>query len=309
MIVLGRKHKFHPLEEEQIQKKFPNFIQIRYTDKTPEEVLEILEKQITTTSPNLIVLNTKAQIPKEIITYLTHLQFEKNIHYITIEHFLEKYLYKCYIPGDQKDISFLENVKPYTLPQYFLKRIIDYSIAIPLGIMTLPIMVYAAYRIKKESPDGPVFFKQKRVGKNGVEFECIKFRSMIPDAEKGKPQFASKDDPRVFKWGATMRKTRIDELPQIINVFKGEMHMIGPRPERKYWIEQFEKEIPYYNERHLIAPGITGWAQVMYPYGANAEDAKQKLMYDLYYIKTWSLWLEIKTAIKTIFVMLHKKGY
>ena len=307
MIVLGRKHKFHPLEEEQIQKKFPNFIQIRYTDKTPKEVLEILEKQITTTSPNLIVLNTKAQIPKEVITYLTHLQFEKNIHYITIEHFLEKYLYKCYIPEDQQDISFLENVKPYTLPQYLLKRIIDFSIAIPLGIMALPIMLYAAYRIKKESPDGPIFFKQKRVGKNGVEFECVKFRSMRTDIEYFN-HYTQEDDPRIFPWGAFMRKSRIDELPQLINVLKGEMHIIGPRAEWNELVENYEKQIPYYNERHLVAPGITGWAQVNYPYGKNIEDTLQKLMYDLYYIKNWSLWLEIKTAIKTALVMIGEKG-
>jgi lipopolysaccharide/colanic/teichoic acid biosynthesis glycosyltransferase len=169
-------------------------------------------------------------------------------------------------------------------------------------------MLYSAYRIKKESPDGPIFFKQKRVGLNGKEFVCVKFRSMIPDAEKGNPQFASKNDPRVFKWGETIRKTRIDELPQILNVLKGDMHFIGPRPERKVWTEQFEEQIPYYSERHLIKPGITGWAQVMYPYGVNTEDAKQKLMYDLYYIKHWSLLLEMKVLWKTIKVVLNKKG-
>jgi lipopolysaccharide/colanic/teichoic acid biosynthesis glycosyltransferase len=131
---------------------------------------------------------------------------------------------------------------------------------------------------------------------------------MSLDAEKHGAQFASANDTRVFPFGEFMRKTRIDELPQMLNVLKGEMHFVGPRPERKFWIEQFEKDIPYYNERHLVAPGITGWAQVMYPYGANVEDAKQKLMYDLYYIKHWSLWLEIKVLIKTVQVVLGKKG-
>ncbi len=308
MIVLGRKYKFTELEKETIQKLFPSFKQVRYTDKTPQEVLHLLQEELQTATPSTIVLNTKAKVPNEIISFLTTKQFENNIEFLTIEHFLEKYLHKCYIPEDQKDLAFLDNIKPYTTSQYILKRFIDYAVAIPLGFLTLPIMLYSAYRIKKESPDGDVFFKQKRVGRNGIEFECIKFRSMVPDAEKGKPRFASKDDPRVFNWGAVMRKTRIDELPQIINVLKGEMHMIGPRPERKYWVDQFEKEIPYYNERHLIAPGITGWAQVMYPYGENAEDAKQKLMYDLYYLKNWSLWLEVKTALKTALVMVGKKG-
>jgi lipopolysaccharide/colanic/teichoic acid biosynthesis glycosyltransferase len=151
-------------------------------------------------------------------------------------------------------------------------------------------------------------FKQLRIGLNGKDFKCNKFRSMNLDAEKNGAQFACIDDTRVFAFGEFMRKTRIDELPQMLNVFKGEMHLIGPRPERKIWTDKFEEIIPYYNERHLVRPGITGWAQVMYPYGENAEDAKQKLMYDLYYIKHWSLLLELKIVYKTIMVVLGRKG-
>ena len=151
-------------------------------------------------------------------------------------------------------------------------------------------------------------FKQERVGINNKEFKCIKYRSMRLDAEVCGAQFACQNDPRVFPWGEIMRKTRIDELPQMLNVLKGDMHLIGPRPERKFWIEQFEKEIPYYNERHLVRPGITGWAQVNYPYGSCIEDTKQKLMYDLYYIKHYSIWLDIKIIWKTILVVLGKKG-
>ncbi|WXG60768.1 sugar transferase [Campylobacter concisus] len=128
------------------------------------------------------------------------------------------------------------------------------------------------------------------------------------DAEKDGAKFPSKNDERVFEICEFMRKTRIDEVPQCINVLRGQMHLIGPRPERRYWINFFEKEIPYYNERHIVRPGITGWAQVNYPYGANTHDAKQKLMYDLYYIKHWSLWLEIKTMFKTFEIILGKKG-
>ena len=131
---------------------------------------------------------------------------------------------------------------------------------------------------------------------------------MTTDAEKDGPKWASKNDSRITGWGKIMRATRIDELPQLWNVLKGEMSFVGPRPEREYFIQQLEKEIPYYNERHLVRPGITGWAQVMYPYGANTEDAKQKLMYDLYYIKHWSIVLEIKVVWKTILVVLGKKG-
>ena len=120
--------------------------------------------------------------------------------------------------------------------------------------------------------------------------------------------YTQENDPRIFPWGNTMRKYRIDEIPQMINVIKGEMHTIGPRAEWNELVGKYIKEIPYYNERHIIAPGITGWAQVKYPYGENTEDAKQKLMYDLYYIKNWSMLLELKTAIKTVFVMVGKRG-
>ncbi|MFA7070704.1 MAG: sugar transferase, partial [Sulfurimonas sp.] len=128
------------------------------------------------------------------------------------------------------------------------------------------------------------------------------------NSDKDGAMFACEGDERVFPWGEIMRKTRIDELPQMLNVLRGEMHLIGPRPERKVWIEQFEKEIPYYNERHLVRPGITGWAQVNYRYASGVDDTKQKLMYDLYYIKHYSVWLDIKIIYKTIMVVLGRKG-
>ena len=138
------------------------------------------------------------------------------------------------------------------------------------------------------------------------EFGCCKFRTMHENSEFAK--YTKKDDNRVFPFGKFMRKTRIDELPQYINVLKGDMHLIGPRAEWSILVSEYEKEIPYYNERHLVRPGITGWAQVNYPYGENLYDTKQKLMYDLYYIKHWSLWLEIKVVFKTIWIVLGRKG-
>jgi len=199
------------------------------------------------------------------------------------------------------------NLKPYSKFEYFQKRLIDFTISIPLLLLTFPVILYSIYRIKKESPDGPILFKQKRVGKDEKEFYCYKFRSMRTDVDYFN-HYTQENDPRIFKWGKFMRKSRIDELPQLINVFKGEMHLIGPRAEWNELVKKYEKEIPDYHLRHIIAPGITGWAQVNYPYGANLEDTKQKQMYDLYYIKNWSLWLEIKTIFKTIKVMLRKEG-
>ncbi len=188
---------------------------------------------------------------------------------------------------------------------YFFKRVIDYIGSIIIGLVTSPVMIYACYRIKKESP-GPVLFAQRRVGLQGKEFVCYKFRSMHTNSHHD--PYTRENDSRIFPFGKIMRRTRIDEIPQILNIFKGDMHLVCPRAEWNILVQNYEKEIPYYNTRHLVRPGITGWAQVNYPYGQNMEDTKQKLMYDLYYIKNWSLWLEAKTIAKTILVVLGKKG-
>jgi len=201
----------------------------------------------------------------------------------------------------------VETIKGYTKFEYLQKRVIDYLLSIPLLILALPIMLYSAYRIKKESPDGGIFFIQNRVGINGKTFKCIKFRSMRTDIDYFN-KYTQEDDPRIFPWGKIMRKTRIDELPQLFNVLKGDMHFIGPRAEWDILVKEYENKIPNYNLRHKVKPGITGLAQVEYHYGASLEDTKQKLMYDLYYIKNWSIWLEIKIFIKTILVVLGKKG-
>nr|WP_241468807.1 sugar transferase [Campylobacter sputorum] len=147
---------------------------------------------------------------------------------------------------------------------------------------------------------------QDRVGKDLKTFKCYKFRTMHENSHFAK--YTTKDDSRIFKFGKFMRKTRIDEIPQVINVLKKDMHIVGPRAEWHILVKEYEKEIPYYNERHVVRPGITGLAQVNYPYGKNLYDTRQKLMYDLYYIKHWSIWLEIKIIFKTIKIMINKKG-
>ncbi len=191
-------------------------------------------------------------------------------------------------------------------PFIFLqKRIIDLSISGFLLIISSPVIAYTIYRIKKESP-GPIFFTQPRVGLHGEKFTCYKFRSMHTNASFN--PYTEEKDPRIFKYGNIMRKMRIDELPQILNILKGDMHLIGPRAEWDILVEKYETIIPNYQQRHSVRPGITGLAQVSYPYGRNVYDAKQKLKYDLIYIKNWSLWLELKVAVKTMMVVLGKKG-
>lgn len=256
--------------------------------------------------PNYIVFNLPEQVSPALIKYLTALELEGN-NFLSVNNFMESFLRKCYIPFDGHNLDYLNDIKPYSPMNSLSKHIIDLLAVFSLIILTGPVMVYAAFKIKSQSP-GNIIFRQLRVGKGKKEFYLNKFRSMHLDAEKNGAQYAQKDDPRTYEFGATMRKTRIDELPQLWNILTGDLHLIGPRPERKIFTDDLEKEIPYYHERHIVKPGISGWAQVMYPYGANTEDARQKLMYDLYYIKHWSIWLEIETIIRTILVMVSKKG-
>lgn len=306
MVILGNKYNFTELEAENIEKQFQEITSISYKDKDSKEIIDSIEEILKNKDRHLIILNTFAVIPDKLIIYLTNLELN-GISFISIEHFLENYMHKCYIPDNHTDISFLEKIKPYTKWQYIQKRTIDYFGIFWLFFFSWPLMLYSAYRIKKESPDGSIFFKQKRVGKNGVEFECVKFRSMRTDVEFFN-HYTQENDPRIFSWGKIMRKTRLDELPQIWNILKGEMHLIGPRAEWIELVKNYEKSIPYYNQRHLVAPGITGWAQVNYPYGQNLNDTKQKLMYDLYYIKYWSIKLELKIVWMTAMTVIGKKG-
>ncbi|MBW4535304.1 MAG: sugar transferase [Pleurocapsa minor HA4230-MV1] len=188
-----------------------------------------------------------------------------------------------------------------------LKQLIDIVVAAVMIIVSLPITLPTAIAIKFSSP-GPIFYSQVRTGLNGKKFRVYKFRSMCQNAESKGVQWAKEKDPRITKIGSFIRLTRIDELPQLWNVFKGEMSLVGPRPERPEFDMQLREQIPYYDVRYLVKPGITGWAQVCYPYGASVEDAYQKVAYDLYYIKNYSLLMDLAIAFKTLRVVLLGKG-
>ncbi|AZP12396.1 TIGR03013 family XrtA/PEP-CTERM system glycosyltransferase [Undibacterium parvum] len=190
----------------------------------------------------------------------------------------------------------------------FSKQIFDLVVSAFLFVLTLPLMIFTASLIVLEDR-GPIFYRQERVGKNGQTYSVLKFRSMGISAEQANtPQWATSNDPRTTRVGSVIRKLRIDELPQIINVLKGEMSFVGPRPERPFFVEQLCKEVPFYNMRHSIKPGITGMAQVRYAYGASVEDALQKLQYDLYYVKNNSLFLDVLILLETVQVVLLGKG-
>ncbi|OAG27940.1 TIGR03013 family XrtA/PEP-CTERM system glycosyltransferase [Thermodesulfatator autotrophicus] len=189
----------------------------------------------------------------------------------------------------------------------FLKRVLGLIVA-SLGLLILsPIAILIAILIKLDSP-GPVLFIQERVGKDGKIFKLYKFRSMRTDAEKDAPKWAQKNDPRVTRVGRVIRKLRLDEIPQMWNVIKGDMSFVGPRPERPFFVERLRQKIPYYDQRHTVLPGITGWAQICYPYGASDEDALEKLKYDLYYIKYMSVMFDLYIIFKTIKIVLFGEG-
>ena len=189
------------------------------------------------------------------------------------------------------------------------KRSFDVFTALSVLLVTLPVMAVTALIIWVEGRfRDPILYRQDRVGLNGETFSVMKFRSMRTDAEKDGAVWAQQNDPRVTRVGAFLRKSRIDELPQLFNVLRGDMSFVGPRPERPVFVDELSENIPFYRERHRVKPGITGWAQLCYPYGASTEDAKEKLQYDLYYLKNHSILLDLVILLQTVEVVLVGDG-
>jgi len=193
------------------------------------------------------------------------------------------------------------------VPSRIVRRGAEIGLSLFGLLLTLPLLVLAAVAIKLDSP-GPVLYRQERVGLGGRSFVLLKLRSMRTDAEVNGPAWASLGDARVTRVGAFLRKTRIDELPQLLNVLRGEMGFVGPRPERPHFVAKLNAEIPFYADRHQVKPGITGWAQVSMAYGASVEDAREKLSYDLYYVKNRSLFLDALIILSTVRVILFQEG-
>ncbi len=238
------------------------------------------------------------------------------------------------IPTDHiSDIwLFLHNLNKSMLYYYHVKRLMDLALAVLGLVITWPFWILIGLAIKLDSP-GPAFFRQERLGQDGKPFQIIKFRTMVQDAEEDGPRFASLHDPRITRVGWILRKLRVDELPQLLNILKGEMSFIGPRPEREEFIRQFQEpvpemrpgrrandpvgfqvvcgykeRVPHYSYRLLVKPGITGWAQVMHSYAASMEETKEKLQYDLYYIKNMGFLLDLAILLKTIRIVLFGRG-
>lgn len=234
----------------------------------------------------------------------------KGIRVFNVSEFYERYLFK--VPLQFLDRAWFATSAEYGLlnqeTPLRLKRLVDLIISAIILCLTAPIILLAAVAIYVQDR-GAIFYSQTRVGVGDKPFKILKLRTMVQNAEQlGEPQWASENDDRITPLGRFLRLTRIDELPQLLNVFRGEMSFIGPRPERPEFVAELEKNIPLFQYRHAVKPGITGWAQVMYRYGASEEDAKKKLEYDLYYIRNYSLMLDLFIVLRTCRVVLFGMG-
>ena len=249
---------------------------------------------------SILVLN----LPISSTTELKEQHFKStNVKILQLEEFFEEYLRKIYI-SNSKNIF---NVTSYQRSDYILKRVIDYVSVIILTPVLLLVIIHIFIMKKINKINDSIIYKQQRYGMRNYIFNIYKLRTMHEhSAAKGNTH---KNDPRIYPFARKIRNLRLDEIPQIINIFLGHMHLVGPRAEWVRLSDQYNKIFSNYMHRHVVKPGVTGWAQIAYPYGVNSYDAEQKLMYDLYYIKNWSIWLEIEICLKTFLVILDKKGF
>ncbi|WP_082680423.1 exopolysaccharide biosynthesis polyprenyl glycosylphosphotransferase [Caviibacter abscessus] len=305
LLFVGENEYKEEIKEEVIKSKLFHLALELTEDQDIQNLIEHIEKYRI----DVVVDFDSGILKNELIAnYLFNKKLE-GFKFFNFKGFYEKTLYKLPIKVLKKKYFLLEDgfISYQDQLKKNLKRLFDLCFAIVILIPSIPIMIIAAIIIKLESK-GPIIYSQERIGENNKAFKIYKFRSMRVDSEKNGPAWAKEKDNRVTKFGNIMRKTRIDELPQLYNVIVGEMSFVGPRPERQFFIDTLEKEIPYYNLRHIVKPGLTGWAQVKYPYGASVEDAYRKLQYDLYYIKNYSLSFDILIILDTIKIVIFGKG-
>ena len=254
-----------------------------------------------------IIINNTDNISKELLNELKNIK-SSGIMIINLFIFYERYFER--IPPkliSDKDVISRDFFIPRNSNSVRLKRIGDIFLASFLFLITSPFILLAAILIKIED-NGPVFYSQERNGLLDIPYKVWKLRTMKVNSESKGPQWASKKDPRITSIGKYLRKSRLDELPQLVSVIKGEMSLIGPRPERPAFDRKLGLEIPHYNVRKWIKPGLSGWAQVNYPYASSVEDSEKKLSYDLFYLRNFSFWLDLLIMLKTIKMVLHIKG-
>jgi exopolysaccharide biosynthesis polyprenyl glycosylphosphotransferase len=296
--ILGENAETGKLKKEVNEKPFLGYkvIELDFS----KDLLDQIKKE----DINTIVFSGEPEKDPKFQNLFYNLLF-LGVNFLDFPSFYERITEKIPVTSISK-VWFFENLKEGEKRIYDkFKRIFDVIVASTILFLTLPLWLVIALAIKIED-GGPVFYIQKRVGKNKKIFKLIKFRSMIKEAEKEGPKWAEIEDQRVTKVGKFLRRFHLDEIPQMINVIRGDISLVGPRPERPEFVEKLEKEIPYYNLRHIIKPGFTGWAQIKFRYARSIMDSLEKFQYDLYYIKNRSLFLDLKILLKT-FQLFFKK--
>ncbi|HTF31992.1 MAG TPA: sugar transferase, partial [Flavitalea sp.] len=268
--------------------------------------LQELARVIETHKIRLVVIamerSEKAEV-EEIIDLLS----EKDVQISIVPDTLD--ILSGSVKADSLFGPVLTGIKTGLMPEWQqnIKRVIDVVISLPLLVLMSPVLVYAAIRTRISSP-GRIVYSQERVGYKGKTFNILKFRSMYADAEINGPQLSSKNDPRVTSWGKVMRKWRIDELPQLLNVLKGEMSLVGPRPERSYYVQQLSKKSPYFRYLLKVKPGLTSWGMVQFGYAGTLDEMIERMKFDLIYIENISLALDLKIMLYTIKIILKGQG-
>ena len=320
VLILGATDQSREIISESHRKKFRGYEIVGIATALEEEAgpaiqgvpvfrcMEKIEETVRAYAIDSVVVTLRDRRGKLPVRELLKSKMD-NIHVQEGSTFYEKVKRKIIIDEFLKPSWFIfEDGFCHTSLHGSLKRTQGVIVSFILLAILSPVLLLVAILIKLDSP-GPVFFLQERIGLNGNVFRLIKFRSMFKGAETmSGPMVAQKNDSRVTRVGKVIRKTRLDEIPQLINIFKGNMDMVGPRPERPVFVEQLEKLVPYYELRHTVRPGLTGWAQVNYPYGDSLEDSKEKLQYDLYYVKHFSWYMDLLIILLTTKVVMFGSG-
>ncbi len=300
-LIIGEKHALEELCLDRSARRAWSFSAVEETnvEKLKDLVASNCKPEITA-----IIVDGSEMQAKELTNALKELS-QRGVTIIDIDDFYEKYLRKFNIYS-KNGSAILEKEARSPLFE-FTKRALDVLFGLMALVLLSPVSVLVSILIKLDSP-GSILYLQRRVGLKNKEFTLYKFRTMIQGAEKDQAVWADQQDPRITKLGKLLRRLRVDELPQLINVLRGDMSIVGPRPERPEFVQVLRQKIPHYDVRHQVKPGLTGWAQVNFRYGASVDDAAEKLKYDLYYVKHRTILLDLLIMLKTVVVVIKGRG-
>jgi sugar transferase (PEP-CTERM system associated) len=318
VLIVGADEKAIDIARETLHRKHLGYRVVGFLDDDPHlQGVSLLNPRVIGTTAQaceLALLHGVTRVVVAALDYRGRLSMDALLHCKTNgirvqegSSYYEQLTGKIMVEGLRKSWLIFSDGFVVSRGTLFVKRLLDLVVASAGLIAALPVMLLVALAVKLDSP-GPVFFRQDRVGRGGREFTLWKFRSMRYDAEKGGARWAVRNDPRVTRVGRFIRKTRLDELPQLWNVLVGDMSLVGPRPERRLFVEQLQQRCPWYEQRLVVRPGLTGWAQVKAPYASTFEESIEKLKFDLYYVKNLSFFLDISILLSTARIVLLGRG-